>query len=133
MGKTPDARLDALAFAVARGASVRAASMAIGIDSKTGWGWSQRPVFKGRVDHFREKIIDAVIGKLTALQSKVVRRLGKLVDSPDDDTALKAIREAREFYSALVVDAQSLARIVALESAVEARNNKQMLNGTRGH
>jgi transposase-like protein len=91
--KTPDAKIDMLALAVARGLSVRAAARSIGENESTAAKWAARPDFKGRVNRLREEVISEAVGALAGLAKAAVSTLGELMkDTNEPEVRFKAAR-----------------------------------------
>lgn len=117
---TPEARIDAVALGVARGLSVRAAAKAAGVSVSTGQRLSSAAGFDARVRKLRDKIVSRAIGRLSALALKSANRLGKLVDSADEEIALKSARAILADLTSLKDQAELADRLTALEERADA-------------
>lgn len=119
--RTPEGQVDRLALGVARGLSIRAASRAAGVASRTGQRWASDPAFSGRVRKIRERIMSQAVGKLTVLANRAAATMGELLkDTNDPDLRLKA---ARGVWADLTAGRDSLdlaARLEALEAHADA-------------
>lgn len=99
----PDALMNKLAIAVAKGSSVRAAAAALDIPSRTSKRLAKLPEFKPLVARTRERINAQVVDRYRVRLLKNLDKLSKLIDDPatEADVAVKAMRNCREDFVAL--------------------------------
>src|SRR5262245_40688051 len=84
------ALIDRLAARVASGQSVSGAARSEQVPERTAREWAATPEFKQAVKTARESVFARTVGRLGRLSVKAVERLGRLVNSSDEDVALKA-------------------------------------------
>lgn len=126
-GRTPQARLDDLAFAVARGLSVRAAGRTLGINHKTSQNYTCRPEYKTALAGYLAERRKRNAALLTSAAALAVRQLMKLVNSSDEDVSLKAcdvILRHGESYTLGTAAVEGIAAVHAL--AVESHTERRV-------
>jgi hypothetical protein len=92
MNGRPDARFDALALALARGSSLRRAARECRVAESTARRWAADETFKHQIIQIRQQVISQAVGRLAALATKAAATLGRLLDSADEETRLRAAR-----------------------------------------
>src|SRR5262245_45361384 len=85
-----EALVERVALGVASGLSLAAAARAAGVPDRTARDWAATPEFKQTVRRHREAIVTRTVGRLARLGVRAAKRLGELVESRDEETALKA-------------------------------------------
>jgi transposase len=116
-GKTPPARLDALAVAVAAGQSVRAAARSLGVKESTACNWSGSVEFKARVEKIRSETVSQARSALSHGAVEAVETLVELLGAThDDDTRQKAAKEILASLLSVREHHDAMIRLAALEA-----------------
>jgi hypothetical protein len=85
-------KMESLALALATGSTVAHWCQSSGVPTRTAYGWAMKAEFKARVLEIRGAIVQAVVGRLTALTTKAADRLDGLLDSESETIRIQAIR-----------------------------------------
>lgn len=121
MRQSTDAKLDALALAVASGASVSRAARDLHVNVTTAQHMSQRPEFWPRVAEHRNAIVRQIHGRLAdgglSAAWVMVELLGK---DETAETRLKAARAILDNLLAIANQAELVARLDAIEKRLTA-------------
>jgi transposase-like protein len=111
----PDARREALALALARGLSVRAAARKIGCAESTAFAWRLETGFSERVAVLRSELFCKAVAVLAAFNGRAVAVLGTLLRSENEKVRLQAARSVLELGHSLRSDGELEARVAAIE------------------
>lgn len=124
---------EAVALALAGGASVREASEPNGVGSRTVWRWlAEDDAFTARVQELRQELFGQAVGKLCKLSGKSADTLGTLLDSETETTRLTAARAILDSGPKLRDAADLEARLVALEKKLAERESRAFTNNATG-
>lgn len=115
----PDPKLHVLAARVAAGASLSAASRALGISERRGRQIAADPRFRAEVERIRRGVSDRTVDRLAGAGLKAIDALVKLLKSESESTRLKA---------ADAILTHSLKAREALELAAKIQDIEQRLN-----
>lgn len=115
--KVPDAKVEQLALAVARGCSLASAARDASVPITTARRWADDPEFPRMVSRFRDQVITQAVGILAKLLTKASVKLGKLIDDPDSEVSLKACRAVNADFQTLHSYADLSRRLDDLEQS----------------
>jgi hypothetical protein len=87
---------DALALAIAGGASLTAAAEACGVSRKTATRRMQEPDFRARVNELQGQMVNEAVGKMAAAMAGAADALKALVRSPKPAVRLGAAKAVLE-------------------------------------
>lgn len=118
-------KLDALAFEVATGSTIRAAAAKLGISESHAYTISSGdPEFRSRVSEIRTEAITAAVGRLSAIVSRAVDTLAELLDASNDP---KDRLNAAKAIMAAVTPMSELGELRQRIDAIEDANHKPRL------
>jgi hypothetical protein len=106
-----------VALALATGKTRAEAARAARVSEATVTRRRRDPAFRALVNEIRTRMVDEAIGKLTDALSKSAGRLAALVDSEDEQTALRAARSVLDSAIRLREFADLAGRVEALEKS----------------
>jgi hypothetical protein len=115
-------KLEMLAAGVARGWSLSRSAREADVPKTTARRWADKPEFQQRVKALRHDMMSQTVGKYVALSGKAARRLERLIDSPDDDTAWKAIRGLNADLMGFMEKLELAAEVAELRKRFEPQN-----------
>jgi hypothetical protein len=114
------ARQGAVALALARGLSVRAAAAECRVGERTVHTWlADDPQFRRHVEGLRSELFGQAVGRLCDLSGKAADVLGALLDSASEHVRLQAARSVLEYGPRLREVADLAVQLAALRREVE--------------
>lgn len=123
MPKTPKAKLEALALAVASGTSVRAWCKKSGVPRRTAYRWTATAEFKQLVAQLRNEAVGEASNMLVTIASRAVKTLESLLSEPNPATV--RLGAARAILSSLI-EVNTFSdldiRLAELEKRADARD-----------
>jgi hypothetical protein len=120
---------DTLALALASGKSLNQASKLAGIPYTSARRLSMKPAFKAKVNELSAAFVELGVRAYGRLLSKAAARLGRLVDSTNDETALKAARGIVADYVSLNDHVHVSARVEEIVGRFADLETRAGLNG----
>jgi hypothetical protein len=114
-----------LAFLLATGKGIKAASSEVGIGERTAHTWLDHPGFRHLISELRSRILDEAVGRLVESSTKAVDTLVGLLDSDVASIQLRAALGILESTIRLREHADFERRISALEVVHENRTEDQ--------
>lgn len=115
-----------LALAIARGDSVSAAALKVGVPGRTARSWNSKATFKRRVATLRDRMMREVCGGLLEASKSAVERLGALIRSPDEGVAVRACRvvlaNASSYHGQAIIASQ-VDELIEAKAAMEVRDH----------
>ncbi|HWB07951.1 MAG TPA: helix-turn-helix domain-containing protein [Pirellulales bacterium] len=116
---------DELILALAAGATVREAAAQVGVSERTAYRRLADADFRRAVTEARERIFDAVRGRLAGLASKAAETLERLMESDKPAEALRAAKAVLELGPRLREATEREERVSRLEDAAAEENGSQ--------
>jgi hypothetical protein len=116
-----DARKELLALELAKGATVRDACKAVGVPERTAHFWRSEPSFGDRVKELQAELFEVAVARLAAVNGKAADKIGELIDSDDQKTALAASKAALELGRVLRSAGEENERLEAIEKLLLQR------------
>src|SRR5262245_62007236 len=129
--KKGEARDEALANALAAGATVKAAGEAVGLTARSVYLKLADPAFKARVAGLRSKVLDGVVGKLAHLAGDAVDRLAEAVRGGSEALAVRAALGVLEAVCKVRTHAELEGRLAELERKAGAAGQGASPRGGR--
>jgi len=114
------AKVDQLALHVASGGSVAAFARDQDVPRRTAYLWRKSPGFQSKVDGFRDRILDRLVGRLARLGGKAVSEIGVLATKGESETVrLAACRDILNDLISIGSYAATARQFAAMESRLE--------------
>jgi hypothetical protein len=115
-----------LALAMAQGKSVKAFCETAEVPERTAFSWAARTDFKELVASLRERMVNDALGKITALATRAVETLEKLM--ADEQPPRVRLGAAKTILGGLIElqnHAELTARVIELERKAKARESSR--------
>lgn len=124
----PENRREAFAYNLACGHSVRHAALSASIPETTGRRWLNdskgAESLHARVKELRNEMTSQLVGVYIQLGLKGAARLAKLLESADDELALRAVRRVNADLLALMERCDFRAEMAAMRDELERRTSQ---------
>jgi hypothetical protein len=122
--QTDPPRWTVAALALSTGATNEEAASLAGVGRKTLYRWRRHPKFQNRVQRYRDELVTASLGKLSAKLAKATDTLASLLDDDSPPVRLRAACALLDMTLKLRHDTEISTRLSAAESALERMAGK---------